>query len=400
MRIVKSSLVVFVGIAMAGGMWSCSASDGKFGARELAEVLDGACDSGCVCTETSCTCPDAGDSGDDGGDDAGTDGGDYDASSDPCTQLTTCDTCASPDSTCGWCADDGTCRSGIGAGPSSGSCGSWNWDLSQCPGDPCGSRSSCGDCAAVDGCGWCGDTGTCTAGNSDGPSAGSCGSWSWYSDACYPDAGGSDGGSSDGGVDAGDTCNAFPICGGCTQQTNCGYCATDGMCRRGSDVGPDEGSCAAWKWQTSECGSDDGGVNLDPCAVLTSCGQCTSAQCGWCADSARCMSGSFFGPSSGTCSPGGWTVSTGSCTIDAGTDSGVDPDAGVNHDAGVGLDAGGFDAGVGHDAGVGLDAGVGIDAGGLDAGGNIDAGVNRDAGVRFDAGGLTGDEVLGFFGVE
>ena len=154
-------------------------------------------------TADQCGLPDAGsdgggtEGGDDGG--AGNDAG-SDAAVDPCnTEANACGTCTLLP-VCGWCADDGTCRTGTNTGPTGSSCSSWAWVQPSCSapppdagadasdatmGDPCNSEANaCGTCTLLPVCGWCADDGSCRTGTSTGPNDGPCSGWSWVQTSC------------------------------------------------------------------------------------------------------------------------------------------------------------------------------------------------------------------------
>ncbi|MBX3274035.1 MAG: hypothetical protein KF729_27465 [Sandaracinaceae bacterium] len=195
---------------------------------------------------------------------------------------------------CGWCDGVG-CREGTSSGPSGASCASsWAWLGSQCPGapDPCASSTDCASCTARAGCGYCGDgAGACRSGTGAGPSAGTCGDWSWVSSEC-------------GGAG---TCARHTTCDACTGEYPCGFCGATGACTEGSASGPDSGSCPSWAWLRSEC------VAPDPCAAETACGACTARSgCGWCESDRTCRGGTAGGPTTGSC--GDWDFGASSCT--------------------------------------------------------------------------------------
>jgi hypothetical protein len=181
--------------------------------------------------------------------------------------LPSCAFCvASPFGSCGWCADDDTCRTGAASGPSQGSCRSWEFGANSCStgadggsatdgGSSCVS-SSCSDCTARATCGWCADNDTCRAGTSSGPTTGTCSRWDWLSTSCP--------GAADGGATS-DPCTAFPFtsCAFCTAFPLglCGWCADDGTCRTGATSGPSVGTCTRWTFGTASCPADtDGGI--------------------------------------------------------------------------------------------------------------------------------------------
>lgn len=100
-----------------------------------------------------------------------------------CEAQTDCETCTDFFS-CGWCEGTG-CTDGSSSGPDSGSCSNWSYDTPSCPmADPCNAHASCGTCNAASGCGWCESTGTCQTGTAGGPSTGSCGDWNFGAASC------------------------------------------------------------------------------------------------------------------------------------------------------------------------------------------------------------------------
>jgi hypothetical protein len=161
-------------------------------------------------TADQCGLPDAGsddggpeggqEAGDDSGIDAAADGG-ADATVDPCnTEALACTPCTALP-TCGWCVDDGSCRTGTATGPTGSSCGSWDWVQQSCAappppdagddasdatmGDPCNTEATaCAPCTALATCGWCADDGTCRTGMAGGPNTGTCSGWSWVQNSC------------------------------------------------------------------------------------------------------------------------------------------------------------------------------------------------------------------------
>lgn len=99
-------------------------------------------------------------------------------------------------------------------------------------------------------CGWCVADGSCTSGSVAGPSEGTCsGAWIWRSSYCPTSSASLE------------SEQAF-ICTDCTHGitcesgNDCGYCATDGMCYRGTSDGPSSGedcSSSAWAWLPDDC---------------------------------------------------------------------------------------------------------------------------------------------------
>ena len=153
-----------------------------------------------------------------------------------CASATMCDTCT-PMGPCGWCGDTNTCMNGSGSGPTTGTCTDWRWVTSECtmPID-CSTGTDCASCAALGRCGWCPGTSTCSRGNADGPSTGTCAAdWRYGSGSCID-------------------CTVATTCGDCTAMSVCGWCGATGACARGTTDGPMMGTCAsAWAWLGSEC---------------------------------------------------------------------------------------------------------------------------------------------------
>src|SRR6185295_18230508 len=100
--------------------------------------------------------------------------------SDPClSHSSTCDDCAATPG-CGYCEEDGRCRGGATGGPTYGVCNDWRYLPSACPStDTCDSHGTCTDCAASAGCGWCSDGAACRSGDSTMPTGGACDGWTY-----------------------------------------------------------------------------------------------------------------------------------------------------------------------------------------------------------------------------
>jgi hypothetical protein len=157
-----------------------------------------------------------------------------------CEPVTDCEECGAL-AGCGWCGTIGTCTAGNANGPSAGSCaGGWvtEGDFFSCPAANCFGRTSCTDCQdAFTGCGWCASTGTCMAGAPDMPAAPAmCADQQWYFDICPADC-------------------ADEMTGvSCTGTVGCGWCAGGGGCLPGTDAGPIEGACGSgWSTDTDTC---------------------------------------------------------------------------------------------------------------------------------------------------
>jgi hypothetical protein len=157
-----------------------------------------------------------------------------------CDPITDCEECGAL-AGCGWCGTTGTCTAGNADGPSAGSCaGGWviEGDFFSCPAANCFGRTSCADCQdAFTGCGWCASTGTCMAGAPDMPAAPAmCDDQQWYFDICPAD------------------CADEMTCVSCTGTVGCGWCAGGGGCLPGTDAGPIEGACGSgWSTDTDTC---------------------------------------------------------------------------------------------------------------------------------------------------
>ena len=235
--------------------------------------------------------------------------------------------------------------------------------------DPCANLNSCNGCTGNNGCGWCSGSSTCMAGDSSGPTSGSC-SRGWAADltACTTTAPNPD-----------DPCSQFSStgCGGCTNYDGCGFCSTNNQCMSGSQMGgSNDGSCggSSWSWFTSDCTSGTttpAGTAAfgEPCSQATDCssgGPCIRDMSGatnggicsrFCSGDCSCTHGYSCYPlsdgSGNVCAPGMNTCATGG-------DAGV-TDAGAPHsDSGVifTTDAGAHDAGTtGDDGSVGGDDG-------------------------------------------
>ena len=157
-----------------------------------------------------------------------------------CAPITDCEACGAL-AGCGWCGATGTCSAGDGEGPSAGSCtGGWviEGDFFSCPAADCFARTSCGECQdAFTGCGWCASSGTCMAGAPDMPAAPAvCADQQWYFDICPED------------------CADEMTCVSCTGTVGCGWCPGGSGCAAGTDAGPLEGSCASgWSLEVDSC---------------------------------------------------------------------------------------------------------------------------------------------------
>lgn len=171
---------------------------------------------------------------------AETSGSTGDAIPSDCDPVTDCEECGALVG-CGWCGATGTCSAGDANGPSAGSCsGGWviAGDFFSCPAADCFARTSCGECQdAFTGCGWCASSGTCMPGAPDLPAApATCDDQQWYFDICPED------------------CADEMTCVSCTGTVGCGWCAGGGGCTAGTSAGPLEGSCASgWSVEVDSC---------------------------------------------------------------------------------------------------------------------------------------------------
>ena len=183
------------------------------------------------------------DDDDDDDDDASTSSAESSGDGTPppdCAAYDDCEACGAEDG-CGWCGATGTCTAGDGEGPDAGSCsGGWviEGDFFSCPAANCFGRTTCGECQdAFTGCGWCASTGTCMAGAPDMPAApAECPGDQWYFDICPAD------------------CADEMTCVSCEVNVGCGWCGASGGCVAGTDAGPLEGACAGgWTSEVGDC---------------------------------------------------------------------------------------------------------------------------------------------------
>lgn len=195
--------------------------------------------------------------------------------------LTTANECPVPTSECSANTDCGSCAAAPGCAWCQGrlACVRWPEDHVSCDGfgtrvaylpsqcndatRACEAATTCEDCAALSGCGWCaeaggtlhaGATGNCFGGTTT-PDRVSCDmSWTPPGGMCpVPDAGtGPEGGlDPDGGIVTPPTCDGLG-CGDCVTTPGCAYCTGSSSCVSATDTG----ACA-------------GGASTDPmvCAV-------------------------------------------------------------------------------------------------------------------------------------
>ena len=265
-----------------------------------------------------------------------------------CSSHTECGSCTST-AGCGWCDQNNVCLPGNEHGPHSGTCGGGSWRLHHCGGVDCRQHSTCDQCAAAAGCGWCSTTSSCTSGVNSGPTDGSvCPDWEFepmscdsgcshftdcascvVNDICGWCASSSTCTFATGSVPAsgycppGDfieprgvcpvPCSSFTTCSQCTKESghNCGWCDTYQQCFQGTDQGPRFGvQCPtmSWSFYSIDC----------PCNTHKSCYDCTTTErsCGWCGDDQTCYRGNASGPTNATCSTN-WAGSSTECPTPA-----------------------------------------------------------------------------------
>jgi len=124
------------------------------------------------------------------------------------------------------------------------------------------------------------------------------------------------------------SCSAYGTCGWCVSNSSCAYCALAGAGKQG------EGLCVERDEQGKEqCASEPGSLVQtaeqcaqpgDVCEARVTCLACAAAplalNCGWCAATGTCTSGTVQGPDSGiSCGSGhsGWGFQSHSCTQQA-----------------------------------------------------------------------------------
>ncbi|MBI2972040.1 MAG: lytic murein transglycosylase [Candidatus Aenigmarchaeota archaeon] len=78
-----------------------------------------------------------------------------------------------------------------------------------------------------------------------------------------------------------DSCAAYSsTCTACTSQSSCGYCGDDNSCRTGGISGPGTGSCAEWKFVSSQCAApvcDENACNGKYWCYNSQCAACTAS---------------------------------------------------------------------------------------------------------------------------
>jgi hypothetical protein len=99
---------------------------------------------------------------------------------------------------------------------------------------PC-AHTSCGECTAEEGCGWCASSGQCLQGNAFSPCAGGCKEHWTY------------------GYCADTPCASHATCGDCLATAYCGWCAASQLCMAGSDANPLHLTCPAESYRFESC---------------------------------------------------------------------------------------------------------------------------------------------------
>lgn len=182
-----------------------------------------------------------------------------------------------------------------GTGVSTAS-GPGNGSSSSGPPPNCAASTDCQACGEIDGCGWCGATSSCVAGNALGPTDGACdGGWAPTGDLfkCFAAE-----------------CASHTDCESCDSETGCGFCLSSGKCIAGSTDGPADG------WVCADLDTFYYSVCPSQCASKDSCVECghTDANgpsddgCGWCGASSTCMPGNAAGPILGNTCAGNWSI--------------------------------------------------------------------------------------------
>ena len=200
-----------------------------------------------------------------------------------------CPVCAGNCSGHGECVADGVCVCDAG------------WTYNDCSEPTCDIYSSCDNCTANSGCGWCCGENRCVKGGVSGPAAGTCASGSVYqygscgcnvtcqsgstcvcgSCDCLPQTG---------GVDCSEkyTCEGYLIPGNETAHVDdvCGVCNGNGSTCLGCD-----GVSSHFYKKYDACGvcGGDGSSCYSVCNY-DSCGTCTMAdRCVWCGEEKKCI---------------------------------------------------------------------------------------------------------------
>jgi len=123
--------------------------------------------------------------------------------------------------------------------------------------DTCSDASTCLDCTAESGCGYCASSGECVSGNLMGPATGTCADWDYTSTQCM----------------------CAPLAATCTMDS---MCCGDLSCRRGATFGV---RCCVESMATCASGAD--------CCGYMDCvsGRCTCRAAGrGCLDNRDCCS--------------------------------------------------------------------------------------------------------------
>merc|ERR1711907_519651 len=108
-------------------------------------------------------------------------------------------------------------------------------------------------------------------------------------------------------------CAIFNSCSSCLVFKECGWCASTGLCMTGSNLGPSGGNCTVW---------DFGICSGEPCSSYGNCYSCSQDPfCGWGQDTFSCMSGTPMGPTGGTCSWEAYNYNT--CSLPGPMDAGL-----------------------------------------------------------------------------
>jgi hypothetical protein len=197
-----------------------------------------------------------------------------------CGDHTTCADCTAR-SGCGWCGDgDGACI----ADAERDECTDFRAFECSDAGDPCAAAADCAACTAVAGCAYCQSSGRCysvrgrvTSCTDPRAAARLCGD-----------------------------CAALTDCASCTDSTACGWCETrDDMGRRNASCepggsGPDRETCRYWPTRSELCAAP-------PSAPTTDCVGCLDvAGYGFCHDTSECLVGGQDGPLEGVCGEWAW----------------------------------------------------------------------------------------------
>lgn len=182
-----------------------------------------------------------------------------------CSQYTNCGDCMNSNiGNCGWCSLTNNCSAGSTSGPYANNCPAPYWNpavYGSCPNTFCGSFTSCGSCTQAWGgntCGWCSIANACMNGTRYGPANPSKYCWSsawsfgWNATCPIPPNP-----TTNTPAPAQSNCYQYSDCYSCTTAPSgqCGFCAQTKQCTSGSVNGPNYGSCPAqnWEWYSSQC---------------------------------------------------------------------------------------------------------------------------------------------------